>query len=68
MNDRVQHHSTRPRGDGFDGSFGRTVMVVRSDAGKSDSLTFIVEVILELGSVKRCVIGAKGFDRDIELH
>jgi hypothetical protein len=34
---------------------------------KSYCLTFIVEVILELGSVKRCVIGAKGFDIDIEL-
>jgi hypothetical protein len=35
MKDRVQHHSTRPRGDGRDGSFGRTVLVVRSDAGKN---------------------------------
>jgi hypothetical protein len=67
LKDRVQHHSTRPRGDFFDGSFGRTVLVVRSDAGKSYSLTFIVEVILELGSVKMCVIDAKGFDLDIEL-
>jgi hypothetical protein len=67
MKDRVQHHSTRPINDGFDGSFGRTVLVVRSDAGKSYSLTFIVEVILELGSVKRCVIGAEGFVLDIEL-
>jgi hypothetical protein len=67
MKDRVQHHSTRPRGDGLDGSFGRTVLAVRSDAGKSYCLTFIVEVILEVGSVKRCIIGAKGFDIDIEL-
>jgi hypothetical protein len=67
MKDRVQHHRTRPRGDGFDGSFGRTVLVMGSDTGKGYRLTFIVEVILELGSVKRCVIRAKAFDLDIEL-
>jgi hypothetical protein len=67
MEDRVQHHRSRPRGDGLAGSFGRIVLVMRTDTGKGYHLTFIVEVALELGGLKRCVISAKGFDLNIEL-
>jgi hypothetical protein len=67
MKDRVQHHRTRPRGDCLDGSFGRTVLVMSTDDGKGYRLTFIVEVALELGGVKRCIISAETLYLDNEL-
>ena len=64
MEKRVLHHGSGMLGDGTDGTFSDTILVMGADARKVESLVHGVDVGSEFGSFEYAIVAMVLFDLD----
>jgi hypothetical protein len=57
MDSLMEHHGSGPLGNGANGAFGDTILVMGADAGVADGLALVGAILHKIVGTKRGVVG-----------